>query len=283
MKSLYIYLGLFLALCTACDDVVDIKLQDDAPKLVIEALINWEKGTAGNEQQIVLRESSSFFKEEVINATNATVSITHENGTVINFTEAADTPGIYQTSDFVPEIDATYTLSITYKNEEYTAVEKMIPVTPITDVSQRIEDIADEEIPVIAFTFDDPAEANNFYLVNYLPNFQERKSFGFGSDEFQNGNEIEIILSSEFTSTENEDEIREFASGDVIELKLFGISRQYHDYFEILTQQAEPNTGPFALAPAAAIGNCINVTNPENRPFGYFRLGEVDTEVYTYE
>lgn len=265
---------------TSCDDVVNIDLKDNPPKLVIEALINWEKETTGNEQTIFLRESTSFFKEEIINATGATVSVTHENGSVFNFTET--NPGEYNTTEFIPEIDATYTLSITYKNEEYTAVEKMIPVVPIKRVDQRIEDIADEEIPVVVFYFDDPETDKNFYLVNYLPDFQEKKSFGFGRDEFQDGNEIEIILDSEYIIPDSDEEIRDFASGDIIEIKLFGISRQFHDYFNILAEQAEPNTGPFSLAPAAANGNCINITNPQNRPLGYFRLSEVDTEIYTY-
>ncbi len=280
MKKISIYFSLFLLVFTSCEDVVNIDLNDNPPKLVIEALINWEKDTTGNEQTIFLRESTSFFKEEVINATGATVSITHENGTVFTFTES--NPGEYNTTEFVPQIGVTYTLSITYKNEEYIAVEEMIGVAPIKRVEQRIEDIADEEIPVIAFYFDDPETIKNFYLVNYLPDFQEKKSFGFGRDEFQDGNEIEILLSSEYIIPDSDEGIREFTSGDVIELKLFGISREFHDYFNILVEQAEPSTGPFSLAPAAANGNCINITNPKNRPLGYFRLSEVDTEIYTY-
>ncbi len=280
MKKISIYFSLFLLVFTSCEDVVNIDLNDNPPKLVIEALINWEKDTTGNEQTIFLRESTSFFKEEIINATGATVSVTHENGSVFNFAES--NPGEYNTTEFIPEIGATYTLAITYKDEEYTAVEKMIPVAPIKRVDQRIEDIADEEIPVIAFYFDDPETIKNFYLVNYLPDFQEKKSFGFGRDEFQDGNEIEILLSSEYIIPDSDEGIREFTSGDVIELKLFGISREFHDYFNILVEQAEPSTGPFSLAPAAANGNCINITNPKNRPLGYFRLSEVDTEIYTY-
>ncbi len=281
MKKISRYFSLFLLVFTSCDDVVNIDLKDNPPKLVIEALINWEKETTGNEQTIFLRESTSFFKKEIINATGATVSITHENGSVFNFTES--NPGEYNTTEFIPEIDAAYTLSITYKNEEYTAVEKMIPVVPIKRVDQRIEDIADEEIPVVVFYFDDPETDKNFYLVNYLPDFQEKKSFGFGRDEFQDGNEIEIVLDSEYIIPDSDEEIREFTSGDVIELKLFGISREFHDYFNILVEQAEPSTGPFSLAPAGANGNCINITNPQNRPLGYFRLSEVATEIYTYK
>jgi len=43
---------LFLIILTSCEDVIDVDLQDAPSRLVIEASIDWEKGTTGNNQTI---------------------------------------------------------------------------------------------------------------------------------------------------------------------------------------------------------------------------------------
>lgn len=281
MKLLYIYLSLLLLTISSCDDVVDVDVKNDAPRLVVEALINWEKGTTGNEQKITLTQSSPFFKKETITATGATVLITHENGTEFPFTETD--AGIYTTSTFQPEIGVTYTLDIDFENEKYQAVEKMISVPNIKRIEQRIQDFGGDDIPIINYYFDDPAETENFYLDNIKGDFQTDKQFLTFDDKFTNGNEIELFVASAFEDPENDDEIRDYKTGDIIEIKLFGISEQFFNYFNILTEQADASVGPFSIAPAEAKGNCLNLTNPKKPAFGYFRLSEVSTENYTYQ
>ena len=53
--------------------------------------------------------------------------------------------------------------------------------------------------------------------------------------------------------------------------------------FTLLQQGSEDNNGPFETQPATLRGNCINQTNQENFPFGYFRLSEVDEVIYTIQ
>ena len=51
----------------------------------------------------------------------------------------------------------------------------------------------------------------------------------------------------------------------------------------LLHQNSEEGGGPFETTPATVRGNCINETNPDNFPFGYFRLSEVDEITYIVE
>ena len=51
--------------------------------------------------------------------------------------------------------------------------------------------------------------------------------------------------------------------------------------FILLQQTSDGGGGPFETQPATVRGNCINTTNKENYPLGYFRLSEVDE--FTYE
>ena len=53
--------------------------------------------------------------------------------------------------------------------------------------------------------------------------------------------------------------------------------------FILLQQNAADGGGPFETQPATVRGNCINDTNPENFPLGYFRLSEVAELIYTVE
>jgi hypothetical protein len=53
--------------------------------------------------------------------------------------------------------------------------------------------------------------------------------------------------------------------------------------FILLQQGSDDGGGPFETQPATVRGNCINITNPNNYPFGYFRLSEVDEVIYTIE
>ncbi len=263
------------------DEPIDVKLTDGKPRLVIEALINWEKGTTGNDQTILLSKSSSFFEtQDRIPATGATISIENETGSIFTFTE--NTPGTYTTSNFEPILNMEYTLSITYEGEEIRATETLIPVPEIGEITQDIVEILGEEIPEVTFKIQDTPNEENFYFLEVFPDFQPEKETDFFDDEFTDGNEIEVTFSSEYENPDDE-EIREFKIGDVIEISILGISEQFFNYYDIITEQSNPEGGPFSLPPAQANGNCINITNPENRPLGYFRLSEVSRESYTYQ
>ena len=57
MKSMMIRIIVFvlMALFASCTDVVDVDVPDGGDRLVVEASILWEKGTAGQVQTISLR------------------------------------------------------------------------------------------------------------------------------------------------------------------------------------------------------------------------------------
>ena len=47
IKGLLILTGIVFA---SCEDVIDVDVNNAEPRLVIEASLDWEKGTAGNGQ-----------------------------------------------------------------------------------------------------------------------------------------------------------------------------------------------------------------------------------------
>ena len=135
MKNYFLYI-LLIVFTTSCEDVIDINLNTAEPKLVIDASINWFKGTIGNEQQIKLSLTAPYFNTSVPPANGAIVSVSDNNSNTFNFIEEGNS-GIYRNTTFVPVINQTYILTIIYNGETYTATETLKSVVDIDFVEQN--------------------------------------------------------------------------------------------------------------------------------------------------
>ncbi len=259
----------------ACQDVVDVDVPEEPPRLVIEASIDWEKGTAGNEQIVKLSTSTPYF-EALINTivTGASVKVTRDSDQM-EFIFQDQNDGTYKASNFVAELNSDYTLEVIYNNETYIARETLMPVTNIDDVVQSLEGGFDDEVIDVTIYFQDPIDEENYYLIKWFRHGDLFKGLNDISDEFINGNLIDVFI-------ENEDE-KEFVPGDVLDIDLLGISEQYHNYIRLLIEQYDSGADPYSTTPAAIKGNCVNLNNPDNFAFGYFRLTEVDRVTYTIQ
>lgn len=271
MKKL-LYISFFLTFFTNCEDVIDVNLNNAEPRLVIEASINYLKNTTGNEQNIKLTLSAPFFNDVVPPATDATVQILDAHGNTFNFIESENT-GIYYNDNFLPVINDTYTLVINYNDEIYTATETLMSVVPIDYVEQNNEGgFSGEDIELKAY-YTDPLGIDNYYFFEFISDIPVIPSLSVYDDTFTDGNEIFGFYTEE-----------DLESGDIVTIRNYGVSSQFYDYMFILLQQGgDSGGGPFETQPATVRGNCINTTNPDNYPYGYFRLSEVDELIYTVE
>ena len=64
MKKYINHLAIILISITylSCQDVSDVDVPEEPPRLVIESSIDWEKGTTGSEQIIKLSTSTPYFE-----------------------------------------------------------------------------------------------------------------------------------------------------------------------------------------------------------------------------
>lgn len=271
MKKL-IYIGILALLTSSCEDVIDLELPTSEPKLVIEASINWLKGTTGNEQEIKLSLSAPYFDTEIPPVNGAIVNITDSNNNTFQFLEEGNS-GIYKNDTFIPIIDQVYNLSISYQGEIYTATETLKSVSEIDYVEQNNNGgFSGEETELKAF-YTDPANEENYYFFEFISNIPVIPSLEVYKDEFVDGNQIFGFYTEE-----------DLQQGDNVIIRIYGISQRFYDYMFILLQQnSEEGGGPFETQPATVRGNCINQTNPERFPLGYFRLSEVDEIIYAVE
>jgi len=275
----YILLTLSI-LFISCNDVIDLDVPNATPKLVIEASLDWEKGTLGNEQVIKLSNTKPYFDAATSDiVTGASVKVTNDdNGTEFLFIDQNN--GKYTTSNFIPILNQSYTLQVIYNNETYSAQETLMPVSDIINIEQSYEGGFDDEVLDVSIYFQDPAEEDNFYLVRFKEVGDVFAELEDISDEFINGNLIDTWFEKEDDDDTNEEP---FIPGDIVNIDLHGISQRYHNYIRLLIEQSNSGGDPFSAVPAALRGNCINKINPDNYALGYFRLTEVTKVSYTFQ
>jgi len=274
MKKLIIILLLITHLFS-CQEVVDVDLKTAQERLVIEALINWENGTTGNEQTIKLTKTSSFYNNQIIPATGAAVVIENiDSQEVFNFNETSN--GIYQTTTFVPILNNAYKLQITYENESYKAISTLLPSPPIIEVTQSIEGGFSVDEPEVNISFQDFIGQDDYYRITFSQfrpsiNQEIETSIYTYDSRFESDN----VLSDYFES-------EDLLAGDSFDITIYSIPKPFFNFLEKLENQSEESDGPFSSPPINVKGNIVNTTNKAKYPYGYFNLHEVSKTSYIF-
>lgn len=268
----------FLSICVSgmllgCEEPITVDLDTAAPRLVIEASINWQKGSDGSQQKILLTTTAPYYNSVIPKVSGATVFITNSTNDVFNFVEVEPNSGAYLCNNFVPVIGETYQLTVIQGGQTYKATEKLIKVPAISGVTQRSDvGLTGSDIEV-KFLFQDDGSEDNFYLSRYDTTVNAFPEYGVDYDLFQQGN---VMFGLYF----NED----IGPGDKITYTLYGISQLYYNYMNKLLSVSGINGGsPFQTPPATVRGNITNQTDPSNYPLGFFRLSETDSREYTVQ
>jgi hypothetical protein len=279
MKNIFkitVILSIFISLIS-CQDVVDVDLETAQERLVIEALIGWENGTTGNNQQIRLSKTASFYTNEIAYATGANVKVINTN-TLTEFIFTETTNGSYETNSFIPVLGDIYRLEINYNGQNYTSEEKLLATPAIANIVQTTANGFSTTDPEVNIYFQDDINQDNYYrtiFTQYRPSISEiidTDDYNL-SDEFENGN-----LMSDFYESED------ILVNDEFEIVLYSITEGFYNFIALLNVQADSGIGPFSSPPVNVKGNCINTANNEaNYPYGYFALFEVQKENYTFQ
>jgi hypothetical protein len=266
-------LFLFGATITSCTKTVDIEVPHEGERLVIDASINWEKGTDGNEQIITLSKSKAYFDSgENKSVTGANVRIVKDSdGTIYEFMDQNN--GNYTIDHFEPVIGAKYTLEVESEGKTYAAHETLMSVTDIVNIQQTTELGFSAEATEVNIYYQDPIDEKNNYLAYFDPSHKDLPTLWSLNDELTNG-----TLNTAFA----EDSL--FEVGDTVEVSLFGTSERFYSYMLLIVFQSSQNFGgPFQTVPVQSKGNCYNVDNMEEEVLGYFRLSEVSRRTHIIE
>jgi hypothetical protein len=267
MKKIYILIPLLILLFSNCEKVVEIDLPTIEPKLVIDASFEVLFDTAPVTANTVvkLKLSADYFEENIPTVSNAVVFLTNlSDSSIINFVDVNFDGTFIPLTNFVPQDNIEYELTVVYQNETYKGKATKVKSTPFTNAIQGDETLFSGKEIEVKVAFNDGDISDNYYLFDFTNNL-----FLALEDRFFNGNAYN------FSFYYQEDEI---IAPTTVTIRMSGISKKYFTYFRILLSQSGLNGGgPFESVPAALLGNIINTTNETNFPLGYFHISETDT------
>ena len=254
----------------SCEEVIDVKLDTTAPRLVIDAALKWEKGTDGKTQKIKLSTTTGYFNTEIPKVSGATVFVTNSQNEIFDFNETVPQSGEYICTDFNPELNENYTLTVILNGTTYTATDKLTPVPVIDKIEQKDNGGFGGQNIEIKFFYTDNPLTDDFYLSKVKLSGAVIPQYGVSNDKFYQGNQTSDIYSDE-----------DLKSGQTLEYTLSGISENYFNYMQILLSIAgNSGGGPFQSPPATVRGNIINQTDIKNYALGYFSASETTSVTY---
>jgi hypothetical protein len=267
MKKIYLLISLLLLLFSSCEKVVEIDLPTIEPKLIIDASFEvlFDESPVTASSIVKLRLSADYFEENIPTVSNAIVFITNlSNATITNFIDSNSDGNFRPLTNFVPQDNIEYELTVIHQNETYKGSATKVKSTPFAGVIQGTETLFSGKEIEVKVAFKDDPENENYYLFNFTNNL-----FLALEDRFFNGTDYN------FSFFYQDDEVELPAR---VTLRMSGVSKGYFTYFRILLSQSGVNSGgPFESVPSSLLGNMVNTTNEANFPLGYFHISETDT------
>lgn len=255
----HIFMLVMITAFSACEEVIDIDLNNADPKLVVEG---WIYNTPGP-YEIKLSKSTNYFDNATPPAVENALVIISENNIVFD-TLKMTKPGIYETQKIMQGIvGATYRLKIFYNNEVYESIATMKPLAALDSITYRYESgsVFRDEGYYISVHFQDPPAAGDYYRWKFYQNnkIHKPKNLLYTSDNLFNGN----YFSFEFRYN--------FNLNDTIRVEMFSIEKNMYEYLSGLDEQE--NTGDlFDTPPGNAQGNI------SNGALGYFGASAIEVK-----
>lgn len=282
-----VYILLLAIFFTSCEDVIDVDLNPEPPRLVVDALIRVDTSQNLTEANIRVSLTSSFF-DEIQPAEIQSMQIQNEEtGAFVPYEPVPGEPGLYRPfpttvspvidnmilTDFLINPDPVYIFSITYQDELFLARTSFIPTTPITDIVQGDGTLFDDDDTEVIISFTDTPDREDFYVFDF--DFGE---FLTVEDTFFPGQDFEF-------SYFYEGDDFPLATGQEVNISILGADEPFYNYMEQLIIQSDlGDNGPFQVPVSTVRGNILNaegidnidvfdnVDRPNNFALGYFAV-----------
>ena len=286
MKKTLLYL-LIISIFASCEDVVDVDLDSEPPRLVVDALIRVDTSEDLTEANIRISVTSPFF-DTIQPAEIESMQIQNEeNGSFVPYEPVPGEPGLYRPfpttvspvidnkilTSFLTNPEPVYILSVTFQDELYLARTSFVPTTPIDNIVQGEDTLFDEDDTEIIISFTDQPDREDFYVFDF--DFGE---FLTVEDTFFEGQDFEFSYfyeGDDFT----------LEPGQEVNISILGADEEFYTYMEQLIIQSDlTDNGPFQVPVSTVRGNILNaegidninifdnVDRPNSFALGYFAI-----------
>ncbi|MGV6830956.1 MAG: DUF4249 family protein [bacterium] len=248
----YRYLVITLFFVYSCEDVIEVDIPSEPPRLVIDALVRVNVNENFTNVVVKVSETSSFF-ESIPIATLDQITLTNidnppSGNEAILF---EDSPGVYSRSFPTEELMTdNYVLQINYNGEIFLAFSQFEAAPEINSIIQGDATLFDDDDIEVIVNYNDIPDEENFYL------------FDFDFDEFL-ATEDTFYQDQEFEFSYFYDEPLEI--GTEVEVSILGINEDFYNYMNLLIDQSgQQDVGVFATPSVTVRGNFINATDIDN-------------------
>ncbi|RYG19742.1 MAG: DUF4249 domain-containing protein [Chitinophagaceae bacterium] len=225
-----IFILLVAILCSSCEKVIDLNLDNTEPKIVIEAIF-----TDLNVRHTFTLSSTSNFDQNnaKIPVTGAVVVLMEENGPTLSFSEL--TPGAYTTTTRYKGVPGKkYTLSVTSGGKTYVATSIMPSPVAIKSISQAELTFFNTTRKIVQLNYKDPLGIPNYYYNRVFVNSVKRENFSVDSDRFNDGKEVKNNIFIDEP---------DLVKGDVVRVQFLTIDVNVYKFLFSITQ-ITGNGGP---------------------------------------
>lgn len=243
MKKIYLLLLLsVLVLASSCRKIIDLKVSDAEPQLVIEAIYN------ANAEQVKVNITNTinvFSSDTFPTIVGATVEIIDENGLSSLLTDNGD--GTYTLENYTPIWNSIYKMKILLEGELYEAEDYLPTAVPIDSLSYEYQEetFLSNEGYLVFMHGSDPVGEKNYYRLVQQVNGEYKKNFGdqiLFDDSFGDGTTIKLTL---FGSI--------FEYEDTVGVEIISYSKQSYKYMNEVFDAA--GGSQFSAAPANPVTN----------------------------
>ncbi len=244
--------ALVLLSLISCEDVVEIDVPSEEPRLIVDALIRVDTIQSSTLVTVKVSETNSFFGSiPPANLQQISMSnLDNPGGQDQVLLEEEPGSGVY--SKFFPTdqlISDRWFLQIDFEDEFYVATAEFQPTVPIDDVVQGTNTLFDDEDTEIIISYTDFPNREDFYLFDFdLDNFFATEDTFYEGQDFQ------------FSYFYDED----ISPGDTLEVSILGIDEDFYNYMILLIDQSNQIPSPFETPSVTVRGNIINATEIDN-------------------
>jgi len=285
LKKSLLLVVIFISIIS-CEDVIEVNLDSEEPRLIVDALIRVDTSKQLTDANIRVSLSSSFF-DEIQPAIIDEMSIQNgASGAFIPYEPVPGEPGLYRpfpttispvadnkilTSALLDTADV-YRLFVRYEDELFFARTRFVPTSNIDSVVQGDGELFDEDDTEVIIEFTDTPDREDFYVFDF--DFDE---YITSPDEFFQGQQFSF---SYFYDTNLE-------PGDEVTISILGAEEPFFNYVNGLLEQSQQGAnGPFQTPVATIRGNILkiegidnidlfnNLDRPDEFALGYFAISQ---------
>ena len=287
-NQIYILL-LVCFIISACEDVVDIELDEFEPELVFDAWV-----TDMDEPQVItLSQTQNFFNaDETPRINEAVVNLTRDDGVVFPFAFTENGRYVYDpaSNGILGVVGNSFELNVDIGGVSFCASSTInrVPVIDSIGVEFREEDL-----------FSDEGFFTQFFARDFVGQGDAYWIQTFKNGEFRNNpRELNIAFDAGFDGGSGVDgivfisPIRELINPmdenfapipweptDTARVEIHSISQDAFQFLEIARDQiTNGDNGIFALPVANTRSNILNCTSEEALVIGFFNVAAVTTE-----